>query len=98
MGGWGRSVASLGEQSVNLLQWYISYSVQCYEAADPSNFQTIDIILFSIQLKKNNKILYIKAAAHYHADDSYFKNRRKTMGILQVYLKYSKCKVLKKSQ
>lgn len=25
-------------------------------------------------------------------------NRRKHMGILQVYLKYSKCKVLKKSQ
>jgi len=58
---WGKkrkkgSVASLGEQSVNLFQWYISYSAQCYEAADPRNFQAIEGFLFSIQLKQKSSI------------------------------------------
>lgn len=45
-------------------------------------------------------IAYINAAPHYHEDDSYFKNKLENphVGILHAYLKYSECKVLKKSQ
>lgn len=57
-------------------------------------------VLASIFSLKKKMIAYINAAPHYHEDDSYFKNKLKNphVGILHAYLKYSECKVLKKSQ
>lgn len=42
------SFASLGKQSESF-PGFISYSVQCYEAAEPSNLQTAEITLLYIQ-------------------------------------------------
>lgn len=95
----GKCQLPLQESSLNLFQGCISYSVQRYEAAEPNNLQTAEITLLYIRFKKR-KIVYINAAPHYHEDDSYFKNKQKNpyVGILHAYLKYSECKVLKKSQ